>query len=277
MNALIALDLDDTLLDPEGRIPEVNREALTEADRRGVHVVLCSGRPVFSTGRLARDLFPNADRDRYAISYNGALVTALYDGEVLFRRGLPRDAARELAAYSAEHDLGAQYYRGDDFFTAAADDRQASYAAATGMVGRTVSDLAAIIDDDPPKILFHAPHERLEGHFAVLKEKAHGRWYVAFSKPHYLEFVHPEVNKGTALRFLAERLGVPKENTYAVGDSLNDAEMLAAAGTGIAVANARPEVTASATSFTSGRALATAIPVPAAASISASFRLSPTA
>jgi hydroxymethylpyrimidine pyrophosphatase-like HAD family hydrolase len=59
-----------------------------------------------------------------------------------------------------------------------------------------------------------------------------------FSKPHYLEIVAHGVNKGDALQRLAKVIGIPIEQTLAIGDGENDVEMISAAGTGLAVANA---------------------------------------
>lgn len=67
-------------------------------------------------------------------------------------------------------------------------------------------------------------------------------WTATFSKPHYLEVVRHGVNKGVALTRLAEHLGISIDETLAVGDSLNDREMIEAAGLGVAVANARQEL-----------------------------------
>jgi len=71
-----------------------------------------------------------------------------------------------------------------------------------------------------------------------------GRLVTTFSKPHFLEILHPEVNKGNGLRHLANHVGIAIDETIAVGDNLNDLEMLRAAGLGIAVANAHDRLKA---------------------------------
>ena len=67
---------------------------------------------------------------------------------------------------------------------------------------------------------------------------------VTRSKPIYLEFLHPSVNKGAGFEALCSHLEIPLEQTAAFGDSFNDIEMLQMAGEGIAVENAIPEVKA---------------------------------
>jgi hydroxymethylpyrimidine pyrophosphatase-like HAD family hydrolase len=59
-----------------------------------------------------------------------------------------------------------------------------------------------------------------------------------------LEFLHPEGTKGHALRFLAAHYGIPIEETIAMGDAMNDHEMVEAAGLGVAMSNAVPALKA---------------------------------
>jgi Cof subfamily protein (haloacid dehalogenase superfamily) len=62
--------------------------------------------------------------------------------------------------------------------------------------------------------------------------------HITKSKPHYLEFLHPEATKGHALSYLAKHYRIPQEQTMAIGDSWNDHEMIQVAGLGVAMGNA---------------------------------------
>jgi hydroxymethylpyrimidine pyrophosphatase-like HAD family hydrolase len=62
--------------------------------------------------------------------------------------------------------------------------------------------------------------------------------------PEFVEVLDPAVDKGAALRFVAARLGVAMEDTFAIGDSWNDAPLLAAAGFAVAMGSAPPELRA---------------------------------
>ena len=66
------------------------------------------------------------------------------------------------------------------------------------------------------------------------------------SHPEFLEFLAPNVSKGAAVRWLARRLGIPLEQTMAIGDQFNDLEMIEYVGHGVAMAGAPPEVQAAA-------------------------------
>ena len=62
------------------------------------------------------------------------------------------------------------------------------------------------------------------------------------SKLRYLEVTHPEANKGSALNFLAEQLGIDRSQVIGIGDNHNDADLVKAAGFGIAMGNAVDEL-----------------------------------
>jgi Cof subfamily protein (haloacid dehalogenase superfamily) len=69
-----------------------------------------------------------------------------------------------------------------------------------------------------------------------------GKIHFTVSKPNFLEISDAAVNKGAALAFLAEKHGIPRSDVMAIGDSLNDLEMIRYAGIGVAMGNARPEL-----------------------------------
>jgi hydroxymethylpyrimidine pyrophosphatase-like HAD family hydrolase len=79
---------------------------------------------------------------------------------------------------------------------------------------------------------------------AECQKQFHGQLTLTRSKPIYLEFLHPNVNKGEGFKALCRELSVPLEQTAAFGDAYNDLEMLQAAGTSFVVENALPEVKA---------------------------------
>jgi hydroxymethylpyrimidine pyrophosphatase-like HAD family hydrolase len=71
-----------------------------------------------------------------------------------------------------------------------------------------------------------------------LQELWAGRLYVVRSQPEYIEFTDISVSKSGALAWLCERLGVPRDGVVALGDGMNDVDMLEWAGLGVAVAEA---------------------------------------
>ena len=243
MYKLIAIDLDDTLYKAEADLPQVNAIALRELDRAGVHVVLASGRPTPAASRITRAIL-GTDRPHYVVSFNGAVISEAESGREIKHHGVPLPAARELFRYAREHGLLAQYYHDDEFFVEFADPRADDYRELSGLPYRVVGPLEEFMDSESPKILMQCDPQKLPGHLEELRNRARGRWHATMSKPHFLELLNPDINKGLSLVELADHLDVFREETVAMGDSLNDIEMLKEAGVGVAVANARAEVKA---------------------------------
>ena len=94
--------------------------------------------------------------------------------------------------------------------------------------------------------------EELAAISAELTARYDGRLYLASSKKRYLEMVDARVNKGQALDFLAGRLGILQHEVMAIGDSMNDLDMIQYAGIGVAMGNANPTVRAAADFVTLG-------------------------
>ncbi|WP_018527728.1 Cof-type HAD-IIB family hydrolase [Alkalispirochaeta alkalica] len=241
MYRLIATDIDDTLLAPDGSFPEVNRRALALLHRQGVAVVLSSGRATVSMRPFARQIGP-ADDTEYLISFNGARVSTVQSDTLLFEHLISREAVEIVMDYARREDLLVHGYRDEAFLTEQDHPRSARYARDTGMECLPTPDMVADLPRGTPKLLVIGDPRELPHHRDELMKRAGGLFEGVFSKPEYLEIMAPGVSKGAALGELARHLEIPLEETIALGDSLNDLEMIATAGVGIAVANAREEL-----------------------------------
>lgn len=243
MYKLLATDIDDTILAPDGSLPERNHRALEMLHKRGIPVVFSSGRASVSVRNVAKRIITPGPEE-YIIAFNGARVVNAYTGEILYEKSLSQELLREVTEYARSHDLLVQGYDHDSFIVEKKKPQVEFYAADTGMQYRVVENIPEALPEGSAKLLIIDKHENLLKHRDALEEIAGGRWDCTFSKPHYLEVISPGVSKGEALTYLAEHLGIPVTETVAAGDSLNDREMLRAAGLGVAVANAREELKA---------------------------------
>ena len=243
MYTLLASDIDGTIFDHDGTLPEANERAIRRLHDAGVPVVLSSGRATASMRRIARRLGLVAD-DTYLIAFNGAVVAPTRDAPPIMTDRLNTAVITELAAYADDAGLHVQGYTDEGFVSNMVNDDARAYAASTKLEYRVTDDLVGALPNGSPKLLAIGRHERLLEHQRNVEALADGRWRTTFSHPSYLEIVGPNVSKGAALHHLAERLGIAMQATVAVGDSLNDIEMIQAAGLGIAVQNARDELKA---------------------------------
>lgn len=252
MYKLLATDIDDTVLATDGTLPDANRDAIRRLHEEGIVVVFSSGRADVSIRTVASRIVDLAD-DEYLISFNGARVVTALTGTPLVELPMSPEMVAEVLAYTRSRNLTIQAYTGERFLVEKDGPRPRRYGEDTGMHYDVVPDLAVAAEaaGGSPKLLIIDEHEALAGHLPHLQALGRdGGWTVTFSKPHYLEVVRAGVNKGIALRRLAEHLGIGIEDTVAAGDSLNDREMIEAAGLGVAVANAREELKAAADTVT---------------------------
>lgn len=235
---LVALDLDDTLLDNNRTVSPRARAAIAAAIARGVTVTV-------ATGRMFPSALPYAEQlalDVPLITYNGALVRYGLSGETLLHRPVDEATAGELLALFRARGWYIQVYLDDVLYVRERDENARMYETVAGITSVAVGDRLWTMGGAPTKLLAMADPERMPAIDAAVRAACGGRVYTARSKPHYLEITHPDANKGAALAFLAGRLGISREEVMAVGDSVNDLDMIRYAGLGVAMGNASPEV-----------------------------------
>ena len=245
---LIALDLDGTLLDSDKVISKPNLEALNDAASRGVWIVP-------ATGRLATAL-PSAVDElpyvRYVIASNGAAIVDRKTGQTLSRAeiGWKRalDIMEVLDGLPVIYDC---YAAGGAFMTAEnklkipefAPDRH--YLEMWQKLRQPVPDLKNWIRErgqDVQKV--QCLFKDMELRLVWLKKfpEMFPDLTVTSSVVNNIEFSHSDANKGAALLTLASLLNIPREQTMAFGDDLNDLPMIRKAGIGVAMKNASDTV-----------------------------------
>ncbi|HSC29514.1 MAG TPA: HAD-IIB family hydrolase [Vicinamibacterales bacterium] len=272
MISLLAIDIDGTLLDSGGQIPEANRTAISRALDAGIEVVLATGRRF----DFARTVVESLPRPFTFILSNGAIVKT-HDGETLVRNLLPRETARHVLAHVPEHrETAAVIFdrplQGQVVFESVdwEHPRHSRFFHANRPYISELRPLEDALSEDPVQVMFtggcaamrslfdrlrilagRAPDvQRPEG---VLETAADGApedgeaFSVALTEYIQRDFslvdvVRARCSKGAALRQWTERRGLSPAGVMAIGDNLNDLEMLEYAGRAVLVANALPEL-----------------------------------
>lgn len=236
---ILFTDLDDTLLNRRKQVSPATRDAIHAAIAAGHKIVLTTGRPEVTALPLARELELDVP-DCYLISFNGARVFDFGAGKPIFSSYVPLDYVKHV--FQAAYDAGIHVHTYDSqaILTPVFNKETEWYLKRSGGAPyRVLPELPEGLEQEPNKVIFldiEQP-ERLEDFRRTLLPWAEGKVDLFFSGPELLECVETGVNKGTAVRFLADHLGVPIEDTVAAGDSENDLPMLKAAGTGCAMIN----------------------------------------
>jgi Cof subfamily protein (haloacid dehalogenase superfamily) len=242
---LLAIDIDGTLLDSAGRLPDPHRRAVADAAENGIAIVLATGRAMHFTQPVAAALgIPLA-----LIVNNGAVVRAP-DGSTALRHLVPCDIVREILTETRgfEDSVAIVFDRQDDrqivyeTMDWTHPNRRGYYEKNRAFIAQAV--LLDALVEDPIQVMFNgsvAPMRRL---VATLRSLAiASRYTVAITEYEARDFALVDINgpgcsKGTTLAQWAALCGIPREAVMAVGDNLNDLEMLEFAGTAVVMGNA---------------------------------------
>ena len=254
MIRLLALDIDGTLLDSSGHVPEANVQAVARALDAGVAVTLATGRRF----DFARAIFERLPPAITLILSNGAVVKTTA-GDTLVRRLLPREVALDVLRRVPGHrDSAAVVFdrprEGQVVFEAIdwEHPRHSRFFESNRPFLSEVAPLEGCLTEDPIQVMFSGGCTAMRRVYEELQEAgsaANGRGFdVALTEYQHRDFslvdvVQAGCSKGSALRALADRLGIAPSDVMAVGDNLNDLAMLEYAGIPVVMANSLSELT----------------------------------
>ena len=249
MIRLLAIDIDGTLLDSNGSVPQANIDAIARAADAGVEIALATGRRY----EFARPIFDRLPGALTLILNNGAIVETR-EGTTLVRHPLPREIARELLArvpYCRDGAAVTFDRPGAQVVFEAIDwdhPRHRRFFAANREYLGESNPLENCLTEDPVQLMFSGGCDDMRAVFAELQEPARaGLCSVTLTEYRHRDFslvdiLRAGVSKGSALRDWAGRRGFTAGDVMAIGDNHNDVEMLEFAGTAVVMGNACAEL-----------------------------------
>ena len=242
---LITIDIDDTLVNTAKQVTPRVKAALQEATAQGVKVVLTTGRPLPGVKEYLDELGLNHQDDQYAITYNGGVVQTT-NGEELGGKELAysdylrlREVADELGAYLQVETIDAAYTSAKEIHYWASRE---NFLIKMPLIIKPVDEMDP--NDHYVKFMFIGDEADIDSWRDALPADVKEAYYIVKSTPQHLEFMHKDATKGSGLLTLAAKLGIDRSETMALGDQQNDVTMIEAAGLGVAMGNAVPEVKA---------------------------------
>ena len=241
---LIAMDMDDTLLDGNSSLSQRSLRALRGAMAAGCGITLSSGRMLEAMLPFARSTGANAPM----LLFNGAMIYDPVAGKTLWASRIPCDTALGIIRLAEASGLYIQAYPGEGYFCEEVCPHTEAYARSIRVAPTAVHmPLSRWLEQrraDLQKLLIIDTPEGADRAQAALRQAfPHGASYLK-SKPHYVEIAPEGVDKGRSLARLAGLLGLTAQEVMAFGDGQNDVPMLEYAGAGYAMANACPEALA---------------------------------
>ena len=233
MIKLIALDLDNTLLEKDLTIADKTLSLLKECAAKGITIVIATGRLFYSAEKYAKQIGAGTK----ILCYNGCLVTEA-DGTPIFSASLTPEVMKKVAVFAKERGLYSQFYKDHKILVEKVTDGTTIDPDLANTTAIEVGDFDTYEFTPSPKAMIVAPPEDVAKYQAELREVIGNETYIAQSQPYLIEIMPKDINKAHSLELLCDRLGITKDEVMACGDNTNDAEMVIWAGTGVAMANA---------------------------------------
>lgn len=250
MYKLVAIDLDGTLLKGDNTISGKTQKAIKAAKKKGIKIILSSGRPIEGIERYLNELKLTGEDD-YVISFNGSLVQCVKDKKIISRKVLKGSDLIYLYNISVQIGVNIHAFSQIGCIT----PKISKY---TELEGNNDQIPIKIVDfntvdrkEDVFKVMMIDEPEILEKAIKKIPEEVYDKYTVVRSEPYFLEFQNKNSNKGEGIKAVSEYLGIKQKDIICIGDADNDIDMIKFAGLGVAMGNAFDEVKKAADYITS--------------------------
>lgn len=239
---IVFSDIDGTLLNKDRQLSQLTKEVIQQLQQQ-VPVVLISSRMPQAMRHLQEELHIS---HQPIICYNGGLI--LVDGKSISSTEIPLETLKKLNDFNKDLDVHLSLYHSEEWYVPQQDQWAAREENNTKVKPEVRSSEEVIQkweteQKSAHKIMCMGDEDKIDKIVDFLSEKFSGQLHLYRSKPTYLEIANKQVSKLTAINLLLKgHFKLPIEQAIAFGDNHNDFEMLQAAGLGIAVGNAKPEI-----------------------------------
>ena len=266
MYKIVAIDLDGTLLNSFGEITYKTKEALKKAIDSGVQIVLASGRPISAIENIANEI----GSKEYLISGNGALVYDIQKSKVIYDKFLSKEQVLKIVDICEENSIYCNVYTETEVIAKNLNynvlfyhKENAKKVEAKRTNINIVSNMRKYIEElsdearflkmtvcDPSRTIFNGIIRKLRSieTIDVLDVSHMSRKTIKDGTDnvqieyYYTEITNKNVNKWTAIEYLLELQNISSEEVMAIGDNVNDKEMIENAGLGVVMGNSSPQI-----------------------------------
>ena len=240
---LIVIDADDTLLNSKKEMSSENKAAIIDAEKQGIRVVIASGRPY---AKAIIDIYKELNKyneNNYFIAYNGASIYDIKTGKSLFEDALDKNDILFLEKYFKNLNLSsARYVHLDENVTVINPNDYSYLEYKYNYKDYVVDDFKKNKIIKAYKYQIADEPEIIENLFNSLPKEIFEKYSVTITMPCFLEFMKKDVNKFTAIKKLAKKINISDDEIMAIGDSMNDYQMIEKSHIGVAMENAIDKV-----------------------------------
>ena len=238
MIKIIFSDMDGTLLDEEGNIPEEFPQVMEELKSHGVLFAPASGRQYYSL----MDSFPAYKDDFLFVAENGTMV--MYKGKEISSSPMPRKLAMKVLGAGLETTPGYAVACGKKSAYALREQYTEEFRAEMHkyFTHAQVVDNFAEVNDEIIKVSFFDPTAQADKNLYPPLLRFNGRLQVVLASAYWVDIIGFGINKGMAVQQVQKKLKITPKECAAFGDYMNDAEMMSSVYYSYAMANAHPKV-----------------------------------
>lgn len=241
MYKLIAIDMDGTLLNNDKKISKRTFNTIQDAKLQGIKVVLASGRPLQGLTPYLDHLGLTENND-FVISYNGSIVQRVGSGEIIHQTNLLGEDAKLLHRVADDLNVFIHAFSPEKGLITHKENKWTAIESKLNAMPVTQKDFQQLENNESlVKIMMVAESSVLDKAVINLPTYLKEKYTVVRSAPFFLEFLHPQSNKGVGVSRLADILGIDAEQVICIGDAENDHHMMKFAGLAIAMENADEE------------------------------------
>lgn len=232
MIKLLAMDLDNTLLNADNEIAEETLMLLNKSKEKGVVLVLATGRFFPSAQKYAKQL----GADCKIVCYNGAAIKDA-NGQTMFAANLSVEIMKKLVEFTKKRNLYLQFYQDDKILVEKiVDETRIDPDLKNGECIEAINFAQWNFKPSPKAMIVEEP-KKVAARQKELRDFLENKVYLAQSQSYLIEIMPHNINKANSLERLANLMGIKREEVMACGDNTNDAEMVSWAGIGVSVAN----------------------------------------
>ena len=260
MYKMIAIDIDGTLLNSQNVLTQKTIEVLKEASNKGVYIVLTSG-------RISDNVMSFCERigaDKYLISENGASIINLQTNEIIYTNYMSKDIVNKVLDLCEENSIYYMVYSQRELIVKNIkymslffykqnynpNARIKQVVAGRDYINNTTAEITKMMFCDEDRSVYRGILKKLKEikEIDVLpvphisEKKIHIDGEEKTIKYSYADISAKNCNKWTAVEFLANKLEIKKEEIIAIGDNINDMQMIYHAGLGVCMGNGSPHV-----------------------------------
>ena len=269
MYKLIAIDLDDTLLNSYGQISEKNRNALNKAKEHNAEIIIASGRTTDSVRNIANDIGAKS----YIICGNGSLIYDLQKEEIIYDKFIDKKKALQIIEICEQNSIYYNIYTENMVITKTLNNNVLFYYQENASKPdnkktkiNIVQDIYKYVEElenqhilkitisDSNSIIFNGIIRKLRNikDIDVLDVAHMSRKIIKTGTEetvieyYYTEITSKNVDKWYAIEYLMDKLNIQRQEVMAIGDNVNDKMMIENAGCGVAMGNSAPYIKESA-------------------------------